>query len=382
MKLNIMNKAGLKALSIITLAVCMGTDNKPGAPPIKPGEVWPDNNGVHINAHGGGILKANGKYYWFGEHKTPGRKGNRAQVGVQCYSSDDLINWKDKGIALPVVENDPAHPIAKGCILERPKVVYNEKNDNYVMWFHLELLNEGYSSAMTGLAVSTEVTGPYRFEKALRPDKGVWPAGYPENLKNKQYQPDKLKPWSEEWLEAIREGMFLQRDFPKGQMSRDMTVYVDDDKKAYHIHASEENLTLHISELTDDYTDFTGIYYRVLPAGHNEAPTMFRKDKKYYMITSGCTGWDPNAARLLMADSVSGKWEYIKNPCTGPDSALTFHSQGTFILKLKENKYIFMADRWKPENPVDGRYVWLPVHFDKEGLPFLKWYDEWGISEL
>ena len=36
-----------------------------------------------------------------------------------CYSSKDLYNWKDKGIALKVVEGDHSHPIAKGCILER-----------------------------------------------------------------------------------------------------------------------------------------------------------------------------------------------------------------------------------------------------------------------
>ena len=29
---------------------------------IKSGEIWPDNNGEHINAHGGGILYHNGPY--------------------------------------------------------------------------------------------------------------------------------------------------------------------------------------------------------------------------------------------------------------------------------------------------------------------------------
>ena len=60
-----------------------------------PGKVWKDNNGVHINAHGGGMLYHEGTYYWFGEHKVEGRKGNKAQVGVHCYSSTDLYNWKD-----------------------------------------------------------------------------------------------------------------------------------------------------------------------------------------------------------------------------------------------------------------------------------------------
>jgi hypothetical protein len=37
---------------------------------FKPGEIWQDNNGVHINAHGGGVLLHEETYYWFGEHKS------------------------------------------------------------------------------------------------------------------------------------------------------------------------------------------------------------------------------------------------------------------------------------------------------------------------
>jgi hypothetical protein len=39
-----------------------------------------------------------------------------------------------------------------------------------------------------------------------------------------------------------------------------------------------------------------------------------------------------------------------------------------------------MADRWRPQNAIDGRYVWLPVQFDDQGIPFLKWLDEWDVS--
>ncbi len=37
-------------------------------------------------------------------------------------------------------------------------------------------------------------------------------------------------------------------------MARDMTLFVDDDGQAYHLYASEENSTLHIRGLTDEYT--------------------------------------------------------------------------------------------------------------------------------
>jgi beta-glucanase (GH16 family) len=69
---------------------------------FRPGEILPDNRGIHVNAHGGGILYHNDTYYWFGEHK--GEKSSAAFVGVTCYSSDDLYNWKYESVALPVVK--------------------------------------------------------------------------------------------------------------------------------------------------------------------------------------------------------------------------------------------------------------------------------------
>lgn len=347
---------------------------------FKPGEIWPDNNGVHINAHGGGILFHQGKYYWFGEHKTEGRRGNTAWVGVHCYSSENLYEWKDEGIAMKV-SNDPESPITAGCVIERPKVIFNPKTGKFVLWFHLELKGQGYNAAKTGVAVADNPTGPYTFLKALNPNAGVWPVGFPEELKNKTW-PEGINSWSDEWKEAVKEGMFVKRDFEKGQMARDMTLYVDDDGKAYHIHASEENLTLHISELTDDFLGFTGKYIRVAPTGHNEAPSIFKRKGKYYMITSGCTGWAPNAARLLVSDSIMGNWEYVENPCVGDDKELTFHSQSTFILPVegKKDAFIFMADRWVPENAIDGRYIWLPIQFKENGAPFLEWMNEWDLG--
>jgi beta-xylosidase len=249
------------------------------------------------------------------------------------------------------------------------------------MWFHLELKGQGYKAAKTGVAVSDKVTGPFVFIKAVNPNANQWPQNLDESFKTMVFS-DTLKSWSDEWKLAVKNGMFVQRDFEKGQMARDMTLYVDDDGKAYHIHASEENLTLHISELNDAYTDFTGKYIQVFPTGHNEAPSIFKYKGKYFMITSGCTGWAPNAARLLVSDSVMGNWEYLENPCIGEDADLTFHSQSTYILPVegKKDAFIFMADRWVPKNAIDGRYIWLPIQFNGNGIPYLEWMDEWNLD--
>ena len=93
-----------------------------------------------------------------------------------------------------------------------------------------------------------------------------------------------------------------------------LTGFTDDDGKAYHIYSSEDNLTLQIAELADDYLSHTGKYIRIFPGGHNEAPAIFKKEGTYWMITSGCTGWDPNKVRLLTADSMLGEWKQLPNP--------------------------------------------------------------------
>ena len=121
-------------LTIIAAAAVLSLSCN-GNKEFRPGEVWLDNNGVAINAHGGGILYHDGRYYWFGEHKTEGEGGNRANIGVHCYSSKNLYDWRDEGIALAVDPEGSGSPIEKGCILERPKVIYNEQTGKFVMWF-------------------------------------------------------------------------------------------------------------------------------------------------------------------------------------------------------------------------------------------------------
>lgn len=351
---------------------------------FRPGKAWPDNNGVHINCHGGGILLHDGTFYWFGQHMVEGVAGNFAQVGVHVYSSKNLYDWKDEGIALPV-SADPRSDIAKGCILERPKVLYNRKTGKFVMWFHLELNGQGYGSARSGVAVADRAVGPYRFVGSFRPNAGIWPINVPAELK---------KPLSAEEaarVSKLRHGdgpdekfpknLIFRRDFAGGQMARDMTLFLDDDGTAFHIYTSEKNSTIHISQLTDDYLRPAGKYARVFPGGFNEAPAMFKHAGKYYLITSGCSGWAPNTARMGMAASIWGPWEALGNPCVGQDAGLTFHGQSTHVLPVpgKAGAFIFMADRWTPKNPIAARHIWLPIQF-KDGRPRVEWLDKWDLS--
>lgn len=354
---------------------------QPSSKAIESGALWPDNKGEHINAHGGGIMYYNGTYYWFGEHKCD--TTSSARVGVMCYSSKNLTDWKNEGVALAVVDDEKSD-IVRGCVLERPKVVYNSKTKKFVMWFHLELKGQGYLAARTGVAVSDSPAGPYRFIRSMRVNGGKLPISFDaqakavfDTLNIGNYK----KWWTPEWFEAVRCGLFVKRDMDGGQMARDMTIYVDDDGKAYHIYSSEENCTLHIAELSDDYLSHTGRYVRVAPTGQNEAPAIFKKDGTYWMITSGCTGWAPNEARMFSAKSIWGPWTQRPNPCVGDKKELTFGGQSTFVLKVNglKNAYIFMGDIWRPEHPSDARYIWLPIQF-KDDKPSVVWMDKWTLD--
>ncbi|MFO1488947.1 MAG: glycoside hydrolase family 43 protein [Verrucomicrobiota bacterium] len=335
---------------------------------IQPGKVWRDTDGKPINAHGGGMLHHGGKYFWYGEFKT-GKTylpdcnkswgGTRVDtVGVSCYSSTNLTDWKNEGIVLSAVKNDTNSDLHVSKVLERPKVVYNAATRKFVLWMHVD--STDYAAARSGVAVSDSPTGPFQYRGSFRPNAGVWPL----NATDADKIPDKTNN--------------LARDFAGGQMARDFTVFVDDDARAYLFYSSEGNPTLHISLLTDDYLKPTDKFVRAFIHRSMEAPTVFKHGGKYYFIGSGCTAWEPNAARSAVADNIFGPWQELGNPCSGPEADKTFRSQSTYVLPLGAGRFIFMADRWKQWNLPDSRYVWLPLTISANGRPVVLWQDRWS----
>ena len=140
---------------------------------------------------------------------------------------------------------------------------------------------------------------------------------------------------------------------------------------------------MHISLLTDDYLKPSGIENRIFIDKSREAPAMFKNQGKYYLITSGCTGWSPNPAMLASADSILGEWTELYNPCKGTNSDSTFLAQSTFVLPVpgKPGKFIFMADRWNKTNLEDSRYVWLPLEFENDFVT-IRWKASWDLGNL
>jgi len=298
---------------------------------FRPGAPWPDTDGVHIDAHGGAILSESNVFYWFGELQNGGRWRLPA---VSVFASTDLYHWTNGGAVLTRSE-DTNSDFRRGCTVERPKVLHNPMTGKYVMWFHLELAGHGYNAARVAVAVSDTVTGPYQYVNSFRPN---------------------------------------------GNMSRDMTLFLDDDGKAYEIYAARDNYDMRICKLSDDYLCATT--NDVLIAGdHREGPAPFKYHGRYYLITSGCTGFAPNAANYYTADRLMGPWTVHPNPCLGPKAETTFDGQSTAVLPVpgKDGAFIFMADRWQPHDLKNSGHIWLPIKIKGDQLT-ITWQDQWDLS--
>jgi hypothetical protein len=219
-------------------------------------------------------------------------------------------------------------------VLERLKFIYNQTMQKFVMWMHVD--SEDYSLAHAGMAVADSPAGPFRYLGSCRPD---------------------------------------------GAMSRDMTMFQDDEGKAYLFHSSENNATMHVSLLTDDYLKPSGRFERIFVGRSMEAPAVFKHKGRYYAMASGCTGWAPNPARSAFADSILGPWKELGNPCRGPDAQITFHCQSTFILPVagKQDAFICMLDRWSQNDLPDSRYVWLPATLTEQGFEVTR-AKEWSLK--
>lgn len=312
--------------------------------PFVQGEKWLDTDGNPINAHGAGMLYHDGVYYLYGEYKVGETvlpewatwECYRTDVtGVSCYSSKDLRNWKFEGLALEA-SKDPEHDLHASKVLERPKVVYNARTGKFVMWAHVE--SADYSKAAAGVAVADSPIGPFTYLGSFRPNDA---------------------------------------------MSRDQTVFVDDDGKAYQFASSENNATMYINELSDDYLTPTGNYTRNFIGASREAPAVFKRAGKYYVLTSGCSGWDPNTAQVAVADSIMGPWTVLGDPCRGADAEKTFYAQSTYVQPVHgaDDKYLAMFDRWNKTDLQDSRYVWLPIEWTPEGMPLIPWKDTVDLED-
>jgi hypothetical protein len=300
--------------------------------PLINGIQWADTEGKPIQAHGGGVLEVDGAYYWFGEN----RNSDGTFYAVSAYRSRDLVRWE---FVHHVLREDSAAGLDPANV-ERPKVVFNAATGKYVMWMHWENGSD-YGEARAAVASSDTVAGDYTYHGSFRPlrDSGVMDHGKP------------------------------------GYMSRDCTLFVDDDGKGYFISATNENYDLNLYELTPDYLELNRLVATLFEGGHREAPALFKRDGVYFLLTSGATGWDPNQAQYATSRAIGSGWSSMQNVANGT----TFHSQSTYVLPVQGSSgtsYLYLGDRWAGAwggRVNDSSYVWQPIEFPSPTSMHMSW---------
>ncbi len=173
---------------------------------------------------------------------------------------------------------------------------------------------------------------------------------------------------------------FPDRDFvyhgsfnPFGEMSRDCTLHLDSAGDAYFVSASRDNADLHVYRLTEDYLNADEWVKSLYCHEFREAPALFERNGRTYMISSYCTGWAPNQGKWCAADSVTGRWGLLRDF----GDSTTFRSQSAFV-RRQGDRYWYVGDRWMGGEPkyFESTYVALEIQFDGEGNPFIEWTEE------
>jgi hypothetical protein len=112
-------------------------------------------------------------------------------------------------------------------------------------------------------------------------------------------------------------------------------------------------------------------HVKALWAGqYREAPAVFEKNGKYYMLSSMCTGWNPNQGGSASSFGIEDRWSSISNF----GDCVTFNSQPTAVVKFGEH-YIYVADRWDPVDYNNSGYIFLPITIE-DGVCHIEWADE------
>ncbi|KAM0090131.1 hypothetical protein ACP6JD_006535 [Aspergillus fumigatus] len=302
---------------------------------IVPGGRWRDTNGDLVNAHAGGLLydHKSGKFWWFGEYKT---EGQTEGGGVSVYSSEDLATWEPHGLALKPIEGHPY--ISPEHIIQRPKVVYSEESNKYLMWWHAD--NSTYGWLLQGFATSDNITGPYTFVDATAP----------------------LGNWSQDF------GLFT--DYKDG---RSYALYSNGDSKY--------GRDVYLTAYNKNVSALEEVVYR-FPKFDLEAPTIIQTEKSYWALMSHKTGYRPNNVVAFRADSLSGPWS--QPFMVAPLNTRTFNSQSGFSLRIKGTKkttYLYIGDQWDSNSLWESRYIWLPMDIDENKKTLdLVWNDVYDLN--
>ncbi|MDS0527723.1 family 43 glycosylhydrolase [Clostridium sp. SHJSY1] len=300
---------------------------------IKNDTFWKDTDGNTIYSQGGGILKVDDTYYWYGVKyngavsyaESPiSKNSNSSFYSVTCYSSKDLVNWK--------FENDI---ITKGDLnntghvptwIGRLGVFYNKSTNKYV------LVSQYEDGKTTGelFATSDTPNGRFTFNNIQSPVPGI-----------------------------------------ANNHAGDQTVFTDDDGKSYLICCSANGRQyLYVAPFSEDglaVEPATQIYKS--NNGGREGNCMFKYNGVYYFCSSDLHGWNSSHCYYMKSKNIFGPYEEEK-VMQGTEKDFSHVSQTGFFTNVTGSKgttILFCGDRWSDfaGNGV-GYNQWCPLSFDGE----------------
>ncbi len=316
-----------------------------------------DVNGQLMDIHDGNVIKVGDLYHWYGMGYTnctletglippqncPGIYGEfgkhcgfRTDHTVNLYTSPDLENWTFQANIFP--EN--ARPFG---IYFRPKVIYNEKTGQFVLWInHLPPASTplaSYPDARLMVAISSD-------------PKGVF-----EVVTEKAH------------LEIGGGGDFNLMVDPN-----------DPDQSAYVAYDAWTNgHAVVIEKLTPDYLDSLGSEAssgQITPS-QNEAPILFERNGFYYLMYGHicCFCRQGSGAQVWTASHPLGPWTDLHLDLN-PNHFLTgreIKAQCNYVIKIEPDTYLYTGDLWSsaPDGlkSHDIQYWSAPLEFDDAVTP-------------
>lgn len=290
---------------------------------ISNGVLWYDTAGAGVQAHGAGFLKQGDTWYMVGEDRTGG-------VSVNLYASTDLVHWR---FLHKIITAATCPQLADGSrFIERPKLLYNARTKRYVVWLHYE--GESYAPAEAGVFTCDSIDSDYTFVRGSR---------------------------------------------PLGNMSRDCGTFIDDDGTAYFFSSSNNNADMMVYRLTDDYLNIQKLVNKLFVGAFREAPAMFKRGGMYYLLTSACTGWEPNQGCYSTAKTIDGTWSALR-PL---GDRLTYDTQPTYVLPIagtRTTTYIYVGDRWMDPGLPESKTILFPLEFAPDGSLTMANHKQWRID--
>jgi hypothetical protein len=326
---------------------------------FKPKDDIADERGNLTQAVGGGVTynAANSTYYWVGDiankYPTPWESGPsnrilRSDEGVFMYKSTDLYSWTFVGNILA----QPSNGGVEWAAAERPHLLHNAANNNWVIWTHCA--DHPFNTNVACVAATS----------GSDPETG----------------------WA--WVNTNYD--------PAGVGFKDNSLFLDSDGiSAYVVYTIGNQNGIRIDPLASDYKSITagGI---ALTASNREAPVIVKNGSggNYFLITSQSNFY--NSAGITMderyittssATPLSG-WGALPGSsafASDPAANSNYNAQSSFAIQPqgKTTDYLIGMDWWDHTTNFNAsRQVWLPLTFPSSSTLRIGVPTSWDLGTL